>query len=423
MNITVPTRYLDLDSTYRCRVKDPHVSDFTVTSRNPLGSERVTALTAVDPVSDAYPECWFQGNVVAATGIFIGIGMRTDLTPNTNNYIGAVMEAYGVKRIIVSYDKNHSVFGLNVPLPSVPAAGDPFTIIDPSTAGKIYIQRGNLSHDVCVNYDYLTDQTSNESRLIVAFDRENRFLTLDSPFTMWSVGDRYAVVRSPVSTFATGQMIGTNKVMVSGLEDPVGKFFSVTTPGPLYDIARIVTDYSDDTLTLNETLPFSGPVTIDFRLYPFTKDNYTPLSNSSSVIESGLYSVTLDVLIIPNTFIENRKGFTANLPYLYVEFGNTPLRAAGHTITNNPHGSRALFKCIVYDTSPPNSNKFVKLSSSMSQMIQFDPTGNVGLKITLPDGTPFRTVQPDTVPPKYPNPDLQVSVTISLRRAAMKNRV
>lgn len=431
----VAVRYLDIDSTYRDRALYPLQGEFVALASDTGVSGAKTALTSRDPVTRSYPIATFQGNSLPIIGTITGgtagapkLQPVSFFSSDPTVYKGAAItntttgETSRISSFIVQDDQAILVFPF-----SAVAPGDGFQISDPSTRDAVFL--ANLQTQVnptnLVGY-YLVDETTGESRQITAYSALTNSIVLDTPFTAaWSVNDTYAIVES-LSTVQSGTataMTATTITLDPGLTPStvVGQFLDIRAPGPLYHTSRIITAYDPGTGVATVNSPFTTLVAVPgaYAILPFSYDSSSSLGSGTGTIESGLYTVNLLTLILPNVEIAATPSKRlSSFPYLYVELGNMSERATpGQLITNNPYGRRALFKTPVFDTSNVLASDFIKLNGSgISQLIQFNPSEDVYVRVLLPGGSVFATSVPDFSPPAPPNSSLQISLTFSLSR-------
>ncbi len=439
----VPIRYIDIDSRYRDRTTYPLQSEFIVMASQDTSAainQNQKAITAKDPISLSYPIITFSGNTVAHAGIFVG-GTRIfpKISSAGSSNIGGYYDGAEITNLSngeTSRILNYVVQGKQMRLEQVYstfAVGDMFQIKDPSTTNSVYIHNVKINPANLIGM-FLVDETIGESRRIVGYSALTKSIDVDDPFSAaWNVNDLYSIVKE-LTTINAGiatSMIDTKINLDTGLNfrTVVGSFLDITEPGPLYHEARIITSYDPTTglATINKPFP-SVVANPSYKVIPFSYDNSNSLGSATSNIESGLYTVNLLTVILPNVELRDSSSiFLSNYPYVYVEFGNANAAGApGKILSNNPNAKRALFKAPIFDTSNTTVSAFVKVNSvGMAQTITFDPSEDVYLRVSLPDGTPLTTTTSDTVSPVPPDASLQISATFSLVRVTSltsKNR-
>jgi len=156
----------------------------------------------------------------------------------------------------------------------------------------------------------------------------------------------------------------------------------------------------------------------------FSYDNLNPLMYNGSTVsqqEGVTHEMELLNLVLPNQTVAvgglgSRVSF---YPYLYVEISNVSATGTGahnSIITNNPHGARAVFRVILDDTTDRLISAFVNLRSNMVQSIKFKPNDSLFVRVSLSTGELFQTVVDETYSPQSPNPMVQISGMIGIRR-------
>jgi hypothetical protein len=151
-----------------------------------------------------------------------------------------------------------------------------------------------------------------------------------------------------------------------------------------------VTKYLDFDSSYRDISAFPNPSIFEI---PLAYYSYT----GSTVSQQQLvdYEITLDYLILPNTTVSDDKyaGKVQSCPYVYVELQNATSGLYNIMYSNNPSAKRMLFKALIDDYAVPDTTKFIKLKSVMTQTIKFKPNDNLRFGVYLPDGTPFKTDQ------------------------------
>ena len=81
-----------------------------------------------------------------------------------------------------------------------------------------------------------------------------------------------------------------------------------------------------------------------------------------------------------------------------------------------------MFKCMVLDTSNPNTIPFLKFKGHYPVLSPFKLNESVNFRVLMPNGEIFRTSSSDSVPPVIPKKDLQVSATFMLKRVDIEKK-
>lgn len=431
-----PTRYIDIDSTYRNRTTWPDPAYFQVTSSPSNICQQMNGTSAQDPIVKGYPIYSFKGNTSADAGNFSGgvpFAPTLDVTALSidNIYRGLILNdtTTGESVRINSYEGTNKAARLLASFSETWTVGDAYTILDPSTAAEVYISGGVNINDAYINY-YLVDVTIGESRKIIDYDSLTQIVTLETPFSgAWSISDYYEI-RPDSNVLNTGAASAMTLSTITLTGAPAGlavdyykgSFVKISNPtSPLYNESRVITAYDPLTKIATVAPPFSQVLVapIDYEVLQFSYDNSSCVDiQPTARLDSGYYEIGLLTLILPNVRLQNHPGGRiAFYPYVYVEFGNSPVSNTNNIlISNNPNSSRALFKCPIYDVPNPIISTFVKVTAvGMKHIIRFNPYEDYIFRIFLPDGTLYN-VGPDSSPPQRPNPELQISATFSIHR-------
>ncbi len=438
MSKTYLVRFIDIDSTFRNRSEYPHSGEFIVKSASTTINNEVTGLTAEDPVLNGYPIHIFAGNIVTTSTTFAG-GTSTEpmlqVTPDLIDYRGSLLQdtTLGQSAYIRAYDTATGVAEITNGFSSLFSQTNTYAIQDPSTETDIYFSGGSILDNAYVNF-YLKDVTTDEIRPIVKYVGARALITVEPPFTSgtWSITDQYEIRKDPnIFTKGTSPLLGPismtldTNLPLSQSYDVVGKYVRIIDPtSTVYNNVRRITAYDPVTRIATVTPSFTGitaPLSVPttYELLYFSYDNCRFINYMSSCrLDQGLYEVQLQSIILPNqTVLTGYGGRLVSYPYIYIEFGNTSMNVSNLIISNNPSSTRALFKVPVYDTQTRANSNFLKIPylNVMPQVIIFNPYDDYHFRITMPNGDLF-IIQPDTVSPLPPNPELQVSATFMVTR-------
>ena len=426
-------RYIELNSTFRNRNEYPNPAKFTV--RTGVPGQKLSGITSLDPISSGFPVLEFQGDQITEVGLTLTGTPQAPRVVSLDNpddfYNGALLVDTTISEssVIIGWNNKTKMFLLETPFGSSWTSGDAATITDPSDGsgtGKIYISGdpsplfntfvGQLLFDISI--------ATPEYRTITDYDPLTKIITLDSPFGAgWAIDDYYKIVSSQAlvtdSITMTTTLVGTLSGAVSIVDDFYrGDFISFFSP-PNYDTIQtsLIKAYNGTTQEVTITPPITVAI-YDFSIYRFTKDNASFLNYKGfNRSERGFYRITLDNLILPNKALENKFGnSTAFFPYVYVVFSNDSLGTSNLFNSNNPNSTRAVFRCPITDIPNPDLSTFIKIRSTMINVIRFNPYEDINFEVYLPDGTVFKTVESDTLPPERPNTAVQISCTIAYQK-------
>jgi hypothetical protein len=199
------------------------------------------------------------------------------------------------------------------------------------------------------------------------------------------------------------------------------------------DVLLFVQKLSPDLLDrfrLYEQLPLSVRNSPVFRdalnacVQSFRGEGVVPLNFSGSYItqsQMSCYEMTVLNLILPNVQIDALNSLlTSGYPYVLLEISNVSMPSAGNKnviYSNNPASISSTFVCSISDVNDPIRTKFIKISSDGAiQIIKFSPVDNLRFRLLLPSGEPFVIKQKDYFPPSVPNPSIQISLMLELKK-------
>lgn len=428
--------YIHLDSTYRNRKLYPLPSSYVVpVSSNNLNS-LLSAVTAADPISIAYPQYTFTGQsantVVTAFngGTFIAPVLAITASNEDNFYNGYnITDAtLAQTRQITGYVGATHTVTLSSPFSNTWAATDTYTINDPSTAGVIQFQPpASLVNNFYIN-KFLKNEATGEYRTIVSYNGNTRTATLDSPYSVWAIATTYTV--RGTDTMEVGLVVAATQFTVtlpltsSTVDNFYTGQFLYFLNGPAAGTVATITAYVGSTRTATVT-PGLNPLPVPGNTYevlPFTKDNCSPLWYNGSVFsqqETINYEISLVNISIPNKLLVVGIGSLPSFyPYLLVELTNETA-SAGHSrgaiYSNNPNDVRSTFVVPMTDVNNPETAQFLELACPMDQTTRFKPNDSLRFTLKLPNGELFN-VGPDTQSPLAPDPTKQISAIFSIRR-------
>jgi hypothetical protein len=103
-----------------------------------------------------------------------------------------------------------------------------------------------------------------------------------------------------------------------------------------------------------------------------------------------------------------------------LEISNESLPSSGNTdiiYSNNPNSSKVTFVCPTLDVNNPEVTKFIKIGAgSGSQIMKFSPFDNLKIRVSLPNGETFSTEIDDNLVPNSPNPRIQITLLLEIRK-------
>jgi hypothetical protein len=162
----------------------------------------------------------------------------------------------------------------------------------------------------------------------------------------------------------------------------------------------------------------------NFMILPFFNEGVVPLNFTGTQItqtQMSCYNMSITNLILPNRLLAVGDGLlTSSYPYVFVSIVNENNPNGGsfnRFFTNNPFAAKALFICSISDVNNPETTKFIKISSDGAvQNVKFSPVDSLGIEISLPNGLTFQTEDTDFIVPQEPNPLLQITLFVEIRR-------
>jgi hypothetical protein len=464
------TRYLEISSAYRDRTQFPLPSDFVV-----LISQTGTKnqIQAVDPVSTASPLDIFSiADFDQVTKNITVSGVVSPAPSGYNNtasqfvvsiltgvahheedyYTGSVIFVNAVSTRITfwSYIGNtgaNDFFLLTVEsaLSNVPV--NPNTIVI-NNASNLALSTPNVffptgfTIDEFYNDYILYNQTRNEYRNIISYDGAAKIAVLTSATPTWANTDILVIrlvipqeVGIATNTTSTSFAVldPTRSSVIPGFY--VGDFIRVTG-GPALNEMRRITAYTGNVgitpyqITISppfDVLPFAAPVlpaTTNYEILQFSRDNLVPFNYTGSTVSQQdmvCYELELVNLILPNITLKSG-GKIAFYPYVYVEFQNISSAGAGLTsaiYSNNPNAVKKMFRATIDDIRDPIISPYIRIDGDgMVQTVKFKPNDNLKFGVYLSDGRPFETQQIDNISPLPPNPLVQISALISMKRVS-----
>ena len=164
----------------------------------------------------------------------------------------------------------------------------------------------------------------------------------------------------------------------------------------------------------------------NFLILPFFNEGVVPLNFTGTQLtqtQMSCYNISITNLILPNRILAVGDGLlTSSYPFVFVSITNESNPNGGsynRFFSNNPFASKALFVCSISDVNNPESTSFIKISSDGAvQTVKFSPVDAIGIEISLPNGIPFQTEDTDYIVPQEPNPLLQVTLFLEVKKVA-----
>lgn len=342
---------------------------------------------------------------ITANGILGSIFNTSIIQPGSNYVVGNVLTVTGAttnaQLTVSSIDNNGGVTGLTVTFSGLGVSGTSHNPTGGSGSGlKITVGLGigidihntttdkaipstvNGTYDnkifYCPSYISSTGTADTDPSSAQEFIPQSQTLNVDSKTTY--TDDKHCTFKILKHSF---DGVNKNVIVVKQVADPT-RFRA--------DFEYNILDYTEDGIN------------------NFINNKYLNVNQLHQQYEIQLLSLTL-----PNKAIRTGPGgFIANQPFLFVEFFSEGSKNRQLYNTNNPNLESALFKCIVTDVSNPNTIPFIKLKAEYPVSINFDITKNMHFRVLMPNGEVFRTFTSDSVPPRDPVKELQISASFSI---------
>ena len=456
------TEYIEVNSAYRNRNQYPLASDFVVQIAQ---SGNKTAVSATDPVTNAYPQMVFTP-FTTISGI---LAPNTSTLSNTStNYLGVILSIpagqashstdYYIGSVLVFTNgstverqrirlwrylntvggRDYFEVALFAALSTAQVANvSTFTLSDASNLSDsthpiLYIPESVSSENFYINY-IIYNQTRNEWLPISFYDGLQTHLAqlntvgATNYSGTWQLTDTYVLrLEPPMQYGQTIVGISLSSATIVPLTPNtrngfyVGNFIRVLNTGR---IVRI-TSYTASTNIITVYPYFTVVPNGLYEMLQFSYDNegYLTFNNSFAAIrEAVCYDITLMNIVLPNFTLDSAQGSRSIFyPYVYVEFRsekNSDRQGSNSIISNNPNATRMLFRALLNDNVDPLISPFVRLDGNgMVQRIKLDPQSSYHFSVHLPDGSLFETVLPENPSPSPPNALAQISALFSFQR-------
>lgn len=449
--------YLDLDSTYRDRNIWPSPGEFEVLlaqggNRNILDSRDPVALSA--PLL-AWTSRRFQANLANSamiSGVVLGSpGIGVVNTPNVvvfsatlgnlqqadnyycNSFIG---DTLGNNAKVTSYtylggtstDVGKVTLDNDLTLP----VGATITLQDPSdlSVSRLFVPMGG--HQANNYFKMLIyNESLQQSRSINNLDTDTGTIVIGPPSTIvWSANHNYSIrAHVPFRTYTAGASTISDVILTGGPiqdDDFTGWFLRVlpmvydNNPTPPQGEIRMIVSYSGGSQTANVYPAFSAnPSTSRVEVLPYSYDNASKVSYMGTLEQELVpYNIKLLSAILPNQILASKDGSRiAFYPYVYVELTTLEGTAPNLIMSNNFNAVKALFKVPIDNIRGLTKATFVKcVGDNMLQVVRFKADTNFKVRVILPDGEVFNTIEPERYSPHEPNPLGQLSLQFELIR-------
>jgi hypothetical protein len=363
-------KYIDLDSTYRNRVKDPLQSNFTV-NFNKLG--RISNLgNSSDVVSLSAP---FATGISESSTTTTSIILQTGSSPINNFYIndfiGVAFTGQNEYRQVIAYSGASMIATVSLPYSGIPSGLNYTVRQQPPTFEGFFVTGSAIVTGTPMMNLLLSNANTNVAG--------NSLIRVTTGANINQIRPLYNMV------FITGGVFST--IVLPSLPNPIV---------PVLDLYEIL---------------------------PFSYDNAQPLiyGGTTNVNQPVCYKCSLNSLSIPYvTLASSYGGFIVNYPYVYCQLASATSPSDEQPIySNNPNSRGALFKVPIktwqYEGISPN--EFITFENiDMIQTIKFKPNDSLQFSVFTPDGQLIQFAQPDNFSPLPSNPLLQISALFEIER-------
>jgi len=451
--------YLDLDSTYRDRTLWPSPGEFEVLLAQG-GSSTRSILDSRDPVALSAPLiAWtsnrFQANLANSASVsgtvLGGPGIGSANTPRVvifsatsgtlqqaeDYYCNSFLStAAGAKAKIISYTylggTASDVGKVTLDNDLTLAVGAVVTLEDPTdlSVSRLFVPMGKHRAN---NYFRMLiyNESLQQSRSITNLDIDMGTITIGLPIApTWSDNHNYSIrTQVPYQIFAAGVSTTTDVVLTGGPSQSdifTGWFLRILptvydnnlTP-PQGEIRRITSYFGGSQTALVYPPLSASPSTMQVEVLPYSYDNASKVSYMGTLEQELVpYNIKLLSAILPNQILASKDGSRiAFYPYVYVELSTLDGTASNLIMSNNFNAVKAMFKVPIDNIEDLIKTTFVKSESdNMSQVVRFKADTNFKVRVILPDGEVFNTIEPERYSPHEPNPLGQLSLQFELVR-------
>lgn len=317
----------------------------------------------------------------------------------------------------------------------VPVEGTPLATQAGSTASDIVLA---ASSSTIINFyvdDYL--QLGTEFQVIASYDPATQTATVKIPFTAAPAAGTTYYLRKAVpitsSTLSVVPAASSANLLNLGLatSDQEGAYvgqYVYFTSGPNIGVSMLIVQYTTHTplgvpgphlALLSKALPNTPGAADAFDILAYSRDNFSPLIYSGTIgfNQAICYSMELLYLTIPNQVLASGYGGTLDrYPFLYLYLYNEGNSHSDKVLyTNNAYAQSAMFK-IPLGLNLKAETFFTLKDAKMINVCKFKPDQAMRFRLVLPDGEPIIFAIADNLSPLSPNPLLQISCTIAIRR-------
>jgi len=427
--------YLDINSRHRNRNEFPNPSYFAINDFYNCNQ------TFIDPISYSAPLCIYTyTNLITNVEVIdselntdTNVMIRMDKPSETikNYYKGLVIKINGDTRKIseicfVSENETYNVYKIQVndPLTTIPSGGDSITIcpVFDVTNGLFWVP-GCIPK--FVDTYILWNDSKQECIPIKSYDPKYNIIGVlvetSSTVNTWSEDDIYNIRKEKPYEFSMtealmiDQINTTNKIALP-IGPPrdcyKGSFIRITSGPDKNRIFKIIRMIEPDVACIDGTL--LGPLAIGttYEILFSNKDNYSNLSIKKRNVRSRCSKIRILNIIIPSN--DRWKIICDCYPYIYIKLENKTNYNSNLLYSNNPYYDQATFKIPISNDNCKCFFNNLDAGKHMSQLVSFQPTYPLHIKVYLPDGQLLFSDDSDTSSPFEPNPFYQLSILVEI---------
>lgn len=464
-------KYIEIDSSFRDRNLYPNVGEFQIQVSQISSKAR---LDADDPVSDQAPLLVFNAsnfNTTSGAATFTAtsaastinlagamgdtsttlIVTATDTVNHTlNYYVGCI--AYvstTVAQRITGWEYLYTIGGtqyfamktqnaLTVTIGTTTMVIKSGTDVTSDTSNPlIYIPTGKDIDNYYISY-LLYNQTMNQYRPIATYSGITRLARLDTStlgaVSGWANTDTFVLRKALPYERGTAISGGDFEVDLAATASEEDEFYTNSyirfTSGAagLINEQRLITEYDGANQTAYFDVELDFDLTgITYEILYFTRDNARNLNffdrGSSSREDAPTYEIELYDLALPNVVLQSGKGGKpCNYPHMYLEIRNESQQKAIQSAVLNSNNLNTIGVAFRVPMDDASDRAFVKNDSdSAKQLITFRVNDYLRFVVHHPDGSIFKPAIADNTGALEPNPNLQISGLLEIRKLEVGN--
>lgn len=431
--------YLDINSRHRNRNEFPNPSHFAINEFYNCDN------TFIDPISYASPLCIYTyTNLITNVEVIdselntdTNIMIRIDKPSETikNYYKGLIIKINGDTRKIsdicfVSENNTYNVYQIQVnePMTNIPSEGDIITIcpVFDTTNGVFWVPDCIPKF---VDTYMLWNDSKQECISIKSFDSKYNIIGVlvdaSSTINTWSEDDIYNIRKEKPHEFSITEALMPDQInTTTKIALPIGSYnrncykgnFIRITAGPDQNrIFKIIRMIEPDVACIDGKLSVPLAIGTTYEILFSNKDNFSNLSFKKRYNMYICSKIRLLNIIIPSNdrWVEICNCY----PYIYVKIENKTNYNANLLFSNNPHYDQATFKIPISNDNCKCFFNNLDAGKHMSQIVSFQPTHPLCIKVFLPNGQLLFSDESDTSSPFEPNPFYQLSLLVEIEHS------